>query len=81
MRTIRKLTPAVLQRIISEEKRKILKEQKLIRKKRKSRKKLNLSKEKLLELALIHKRQKAAAAEFKRLHEQKEKIKKLLKSR
>lgn len=81
MRTIRKLTPGLLKRIIAEEKKKILKEQKRIRRKRKSRKKLNISKEKLLELALIHKRQKAAAAEFKRLHERKEKIKKLLKSR
>lgn len=81
MRTIRKLTPGLLKRIIAEEKKKILKEQKRIRRKRKSRKKLNISKEKLLELALIHKRQKVAAAEFKRLHERKEKIKKLLKSR
>lgn len=81
MRTIRKLTPALLKRIIAEEKRKILKEQKQSKKRKKSKKKLNLSKEQLLELALIHKRQKAAAAEFKRLHERKERIKKLLKSR
>jgi hypothetical protein len=72
-----KLTPRLLKKIIAEEKLKIRKEQLAEAKKAraKKKKKLKISKKKLLELALIHKRQKQAAAKFKRLHEQKEKIK------
>jgi hypothetical protein len=77
MKTIRKLTPAVLKSIIAEEKQKIIKAQKV----QEEKEKLNLSKEQLLELALIHKQQKAAIAEFKRLHEKKERIKKIIKKR
>ena len=76
-RKIRKLTPEILKRIISEEKRKIV----LENKRKKVRKKLNISKEQLIELAMIHKRQKEAAANFKRLHEAKERLKKIIKSR
>jgi hypothetical protein len=81
MKTIRKLTPALLKRIIAEEKEKIEKESLLENKKKIIRKKLNISKEQLIELVLIHKRQKEAAAKFKRLHERKERIKKLIKKK
>lgn len=78
-RVIRKLTPELLKQIIAEEKLKLQKEQ--LRQKRIKiiKEKLKLSKEQLIELALIHKRQREAAAKFKRLHEQKEKIKKSIK--
>ena len=80
MRTIRKLTPALLKKIILEEKEKIRKEN-IKSKKRKKNKKLNLSKEQLIELALIHKKQKQLAANFKWLFERKERIKKQVKKK
>ena len=89
MKTIRKLTPSILKKIIQEEKAKIIKEKRKIArkkaimesKKRQIRKKLNITKEQLIELALLHKKQKEAAARFKKLHERKEDIINLIKKR
>ena len=81
MKIIKKLTPSLLKRIIAEEKLKLKKERLLEHTKSIVVKKLNISKEQLIELALIHKRQKQAAAKFKRLHEQKERIKQLIKNK
>ena len=78
MRTIRKLTPDLLKRIIAEEKEKIMLENE---KEFESIKKMKLSKEVLFELAYIHKEQKKAIAKFKKLHERKELIKKAIKNK
>ena len=83
MRTIRKLTPALLKRIISEEKQKIKLEMLREAKKKKiaKKRKINITKKQLIELALIHKKQKEAASNFKWLHEKKERIKNNIKKK
>ena len=85
MRNITKLTPALLQRIIKEEKRNlikmgILKEDGSLKQKPKRKKQKKVSKVKALkELALIEKQQRKAVKVFKLLFERKQNIKKRLK--
>tara|TARA_B100000287_G_scaffold184980_1_gene174924 strand:+ start:93 stop:341 length:249 start_codon:yes stop_codon:yes gene_type:complete len=78
MKKVRKLTPATLKRIIAEEKFKLLKEGKI---KKAPRKKSNIDAKLLREikkLILLKKQQAKKIREFKKLHETRKNIKKML---
>jgi len=74
-RKVLRLTPAILKRIISEEKQKIIIEKNKIKKKKLNDKQLV---ESLKKLMLLKKAQKRAGKDFQRIFEQREKIKMLI---
>lgn len=75
-RNVLKLTPALIKRIIKEEKQKILLEKVEKKKKRMTKQQIVESIKKLM---LLKKAQKRAGKDFQNIYEQRERIKKMIK--